>query len=229
MLHNSELEAEAKSIELIRKFNSEKKHMLNELDSLEDKSMQYEDYFKELIDKITQLEDALMEIEMLLQEALNEATGKFTDQVKLLNQDMKTKTMDYIKEVTSEVENFSVNLKNSALTEQEAFEKFIETQNVDQQSNDSDFNAKLEVLGVREELVQWLEQSKEKFDNQLAEKERYITKNITQEWEDIDKNMTNSQYARNRGIVKEIIETCQQFRSSLKEKQNDMKNEFDEG
>ena len=40
--------------------------------------------------------------------------------------------MDYIKEVTSEVENFSVNLKNSALTEQEAFEKFIETQNVDQ-------------------------------------------------------------------------------------------------
>ena len=79
MLHNSELEAEAKSIELIRKFNSEKKHMLNELDSLEDKSMQYEDYFKELIEKITQLEDALMEIEMLLQEALNEATGKFTD------------------------------------------------------------------------------------------------------------------------------------------------------
>ena len=79
MLHNSELEAEAKSIELIRKFNSDKKHMLNELESLEDKSMQYEDYFKELLDKITQLEDDLMEIEMLLQEALNEATGKFTD------------------------------------------------------------------------------------------------------------------------------------------------------
>ncbi len=40
---------------------------------------------------------------------------------------MKTKTMDYIKEVTNEVESFSINLKNSALAEQEAFEKFIET------------------------------------------------------------------------------------------------------
>lgn len=29
------------------------------------------------MEKIAELEDALMEIEMLLQEALNEATGKF--------------------------------------------------------------------------------------------------------------------------------------------------------
>jgi|APSaa5957512535_1039671.scaffolds.fasta_scaffold167690_2 hypothetical protein len=31
------------------------------------------------MDKIAKLEDDLMEIEMLLQEALNEATGKFQD------------------------------------------------------------------------------------------------------------------------------------------------------
>ena len=40
--------------------------------------------------------------------------------------------MDYIKEVTNEVETFSVNLKNAALIEQEQFEKwFAEQENVD--------------------------------------------------------------------------------------------------
>lgn len=39
MLHNSELEAEKKSIELIRAFTSEQKHMLNDLEAQEDKSM----------------------------------------------------------------------------------------------------------------------------------------------------------------------------------------------
>lgn len=48
---------------------------------------------------------------------------------------MKTKTMDFIKEVTNEVETFSINLKNSALAEQEAFEKLVE--NMENQSQDS--------------------------------------------------------------------------------------------
>lgn len=69
--------AEQKSIALIRKFNSEKKHSLNELEELEDKSMQIDDYENSLMDKIADLEDDLMNIEMLLQEALNEATGNF--------------------------------------------------------------------------------------------------------------------------------------------------------
>ena len=135
--------------------------------------------------------------------------------------------MDYIKEVTNEVETFSINLKNAALVEQEAFEKFIET--MDQQSQDSDFNNKLEVVGEREPLVQWLEQSKEKFDNQLQDKERYITKNISNEWEEIEKSMTNNQYSRNRGIVKEIIDTCLEFRKSLETKMNDMREQYEDG
>ena len=59
--------------------------------------------------------------------------------------------MDFIKEVTNEVETFSISLKNAALAEQEAFEKLVE--NMDQQSQDSDFNNKLEVVGEREPLV----------------------------------------------------------------------------
>ena len=82
--------------------------MLNELMEQEDKSMQIDDYESNLMEKIAKLEDDLMEIEMLLQEALSEATGKFVDEVKRLNGDLKSKTMDFIKEIGQEYENFSV-------------------------------------------------------------------------------------------------------------------------
>ena len=189
-LHQAELDAEQKSIKLIRKYTSEQKHMLNDLLAQEDKSMQIDDYENTLMDKIAQLEDDLMEIEMLLQEALNEATGKFVDEVKRLNSELRTKTMDYIKEVANELDIYSNNLRTAALNEQEAFEKQIE--NMENISQDSEFNAKLEVVGEREPLIAWLEQSKEFFDNQLADKERQINKKITEEWSGIDKGMTSS-------------------------------------
>lgn len=125
-LHRAELEAEEKSIRLIRTFNSQQKHMMSDLMEQEDKSMQIDDYEATLLEKIAELEDNLMEIEMLLQEALNEATGKFTDEVKRLNTDLKAKTMDYIKEVAAEYETFSISLRNAALLENEAFEKMYE-------------------------------------------------------------------------------------------------------
>ena len=65
--------------------------------------------------------------------------------------------------------------------------------------------------------------SKEFFDQQLGEKERYITKNIAAEWEGVEKSMLTMQYSRNRGIVKEVIETCLEFRKSLKTKMDDMR------
>ena len=142
------------------------------------------------MDKIANLEDDLMEIEFLLQEALSEATGKFTDEVKRLNSELRTKTMDYIKDVTSEYEVFSISLKTNALIEQEQFEKLVE--NMDGESQSSEFNVKLEVVGDRDQLIQWLEASKEFFDQQLGEKERYITRNIQAEWEDIEKRMLSS-------------------------------------
>ena len=142
------------------------------------------------MDKMANLEDNLMEIEFLLQEALSEATGKFTDEVKRLNGELRTKTMDYIKDVQSEYEVFSISLKTNALIEQEQFEKLVE--NMDGESQSSEFNVKLEVVGDRDQLVQWLEASKEFFDQQLGEKERYITRNIQAEWEDIEKRMLSS-------------------------------------
>ena len=125
--------------------------MLNDLADQEDKSMQIDDYENTLMDKISILEDDLMEIEMLLQEALNEATGKFTDEVKRLNSELRTKTMDFIKDVQAEYETFSINLKSGALNEQEAFEKLVE--NMENESQSSEFNTKLEVVGDRDQLI----------------------------------------------------------------------------
>jgi len=107
-----------------------------------------------------------------------------------LNSELKTKTMDFIKEVNSEYENYHNLLKNAAFIEQEAFEKFIE--NMDQVSQDSDFNNKLEVVGEKEPLIQWLESSKEFFDNKLADVERTINKKISEEWAEIEKNLLKS-------------------------------------
>ena len=84
--------------------------------------------------------------------------------------------MDFIKDVTNEVDIFSTNLRTAALNEQEAFEKQIE--NMENISQDSDFNAKLEVVGEREPLIAWMEQSKEFFDNQLGEREKKISRAI---------------------------------------------------
>jgi len=130
--------------------------------------------------------------------------------------------MDFItKDVANEVDIFSNNLRTCALNEQEAFEKQIE--NMENISQDSDFNAKLEVVGEREPLIAWLEQSKEFFDNQLADRERTINKKINEEWLGIEKQMLNAQYTRNRGIVKEIIETTLEFRKSLKGKMDELR------
>ena len=58
---------------------------------------------------------------------MNTAAAEFVDEVKKLNNELKTKTMDFIKEVGNEFDIFSTNLKTAAIIEQEAFEKFIET------------------------------------------------------------------------------------------------------
>ena len=113
--------------------------------------MQIDDYESNLMEKIANLEDDLMEIEMLLQEALSDATGKFQDEIKRINGELKTKTMDYIKDIQNEYEVFSISLKTNALIEQEQFEKLVE--NMENESQSSEFNVKLEVVGDRDQLT----------------------------------------------------------------------------
>lgn len=73
-----------------------------------------------------------------------------------------------------------------------------------------------------------LEASKEFFDAELAGKEREILKAISGEWEGIEKSMLESQYTRNRGIVKEIIETCLDFRKTLKTTMDDLREKYED-
>ena len=40
--------------------------------------------------------------------------------------------------------------------------------------------------------------------------------------------MNNSQYTRNRGIVKEIIETTLDFRKAVKAKMDDLKDQYED-
>jgi hypothetical protein len=164
-LRESELEAESKSINLIRAFNSLKKHKINELQSLEDKSMQIDDYETLLMDSVSELEDNLMEIEMLLQDALGDSTGKFRDRVTALNSVMKGNTMDYIKFVLEQADIFHTSLKNLGLLEQASFEAEITDANFQMPEADEEFDAKLELIGEKEPCIQLLDTFKEYMDN----------------------------------------------------------------
>ena len=94
--------------------------------------------------------------------------------------------------------------------------------------NDPEFDAKLEILGEKEPCIQMLDTFKEYFDNQLADIERKINKSITEEWDKIDNEIRTAyaQHSRNIQIVKEVIDTCNEFRKDLdqtfEQKRNDL-------
>jgi hypothetical protein len=48
-----------------------------------------------------------------------------------------------------------------------------------------------------------------------------------EEWAEIDKNLLKSQYSRNRGIVKEIVETTLDFRKTLKTKMDAIRENYE--
>ena len=215
-LREEELEAESKSVNLIRAFNGMRKHKMNEMDNLgEQVQFQIDDYQNHFTEAVNTLEDNLMEIEMLLQDALGESTGKFRDKVMAINSQMKNKTMDYIKFVIEQSDIFHTSLKNYALIEQAAFEAEVADPDYQMPEDDPDFDLKLEVLGEKEPCIQMLDTYKEYFDQQLGEIERKINKSITEEWDTIDKSITSAQHNRNRSIVKEIIDTCSDFKKDL--------------
>lgn len=87
VLKEDELTAEKKCIELIRKLQSAKKHKMRQLEGAEEEG-EYDIVEEEenLLKNVDLLEDNLMEIEMLLQDALQKATGEtYFDKVKAIN------------------------------------------------------------------------------------------------------------------------------------------------
>ncbi len=93
VLNDAERQAERESIILIDKFTSLRKHKFRHLQSIKDSDhFDYNGFKKELYVEIDKLEDDLMGVELKLQESLLTATTDFTDRIKKIMEDMRTKT-----------------------------------------------------------------------------------------------------------------------------------------
>ena len=65
-------------------------------------------------------------------------------------------------------------------------------------------------------------------DTQIQKVEKSITKRIKDEWTLYTKKMEENQHNRNRNIVKEIMETCSDFTTSMDEYFNKLADEIEE-
>lgn len=70
-----------------------------------------------------------------------------------------------------------------------------------------------------------LEQSKDFVDKKINEKESIINKGITEEMKQIQERIEKNQKKRNRGIIKDIIETCNDYRNTIDTEFNNMREE----
>jgi len=60
-----------------------------------------------------------------------------------------------------------------------------------------------------------LEKYKEYMEIEIGKCEKDINKRTKDEWKSIEDRIESNQHSRNRAIVKEIIETCADFRNTL--------------
>merc|ERR1711934_874160 len=87
--------------------------------------------------------------------------------------------------------------------------------NLGEGRDDDSFTDLLELLLEKEPLVQHLDQSKEFMETKIQKMETEIMKAINTEWKDTESTMSLKQHKRNRNIIKEIITTCNMFRTEI--------------
>ena len=170
-----------------------------------------------------------MELEMHLQQALLNSFEKFQDMTKQISSDMSQKTGDYFKVITDKATEFHEQLKIHALDEQTDFETRFEqvSKELEEDPENEDLMARLELLGDTETVKGHLEQSREFMENAISKNEKDITRKIK---EDIESNLDKislNQHTRNRNIIKEIIETSQSFKDAIKNNFDKMREEFE--
>lgn len=235
-MRQSELKAERDSIELIRKLQSLKKHKLREFEENPDENndMAIEEEEGKLLDEVEKLEDELMQIEMLLQDALQAATSTFKDKVQVINQEMKKKTIEFIKFVAEEAENFHTMLRLHALEEQTKFETRISEneaalEEIENELDKDVYEFQLVYFSDKDALIGLLDTSKETMESKIQEKEQVINKAILTLQDQTETKLQKGQHSRNRSIVKEIIATCENFRNEIKEDFSAMKEQSEAG
>jgi hypothetical protein len=99
--------------------------------------------------------------------------------------------------------------------------------NDDDGNDDPEFDAKLEFFGQKEEMMVMLDNYKENMETKINQGEKVITQAIKKEWEAIEERVVKNQHQRNRSIVKEIIETAQDFKANLKDQFDRMREEYE--
>lgn len=141
----------------------------------------------------------------------------------MINQEMKKKTIEFIKFVGEEAENFHINLRTHAFEEQTKFQARLE-QFGDKAIEEIEAEFEKEVVDFqfvyfddKDQLQQLLDTAKEFMESKIQEKELVINKAIMTLQDQTETKLTKDQHSRNRGIVKEIIATSQLFRDEIRE------------
>ena len=212
VLRTSEKQAEYESIGKLDTFTKLRKHKFRML-AQQNGNYNFAAFKKELLTEIDKLEDDLMSTELKLQEILGLSTQDFTDRVKKTIEIMKAKILVFIKEVQSQMEQFSIAVKAYALQELERFENLDDDANAGELDNIS--NDLITLMSDPEALNQHLEASKENIDSRIGDQETIIQRELLRDWRNTETRITEDQHHRNRTIVKEIISTCEKLRKEI--------------
>ena len=87
---------------------------------------------------------------------------------------------------------------------------------------------KLEVMGDKDDTMQMLEDSKEFIEKAIQEKESIISRSIMDQERKIEFDIEKLQKQRNRNIVRDIITTCQDYKTTIKDDINNMRGDEDD-
>ena len=177
-----------------------------------------------------------MDIEMALQNVLQEQTKEYIKKVKDMNEYLKGKTNEYLQALNDEIEKYQDDLKTEAYDHLEEWTKQQNANNAgddyedDAESaaqNSADEEEELAMFQLfaegRENLQALLDQSTEHYRNEVGRLLGDVTKRTTNEWNTAIDNLTNGQLARNRAIVKEIIDTVAHFTAEIDDEVASMK------
>ena len=216
----AERKAEQDSILKIEEYKKHEKHIYRRIEkerasaAKRDVETNHDDLEVELDGRIKTLQKDLLEIEIVLQDALKTAQKNFGSKVNAQIELMKAATSLYIEDVKKHVQEFNEKFKEAVNAETERFRIRMEEVDIDEITKEYEQNmALLDVLTEydNETLATHLEGFREATDGKISLVETYVTSGISQDWAETKKQVDESQHARSRDIIQEILENTKKF------------------
>lgn len=140
---------------------------------------------------------------------------------------MKDYTEQYFKEVQEELVQFNDKFKDSCNNERNNFtERFNQLGEDDDQFNE-EFEGRQELLDMLSDvenalIPEALNHLREQMDSKLDEVNRQIDRKLRDEWSLMETQIGDAQHMRNRNIIQEIIETCENFNEEIGKSLNEL-------